>query len=214
MASMPWRAAIRNCANTTGDGYQDYLRMRRGDAGHTIAWQLQSPAPPPITQGVPEPSDPEVARPYGDVLACAVAAGRGRRNRHAPRFAQSLGSGVTVESHRLRLCSSCRKSCSTCPEPPVLRPASVEILEGPEISEDYGARTGCFASRATAAGARSQSWRPAARRHRRLLTHSGAIPRGANLLPQLMRAINDDDISRAPVVCHHIPGILRWSAAC
>jgi len=108
---MPWRAAIRNCANTTERWISRlFCACAEGDAGHTIAWQLQSPAPPPITQGVPVPSDPEVARPmvmYLLALSLLVAAA----NRHcAPFCRKAFGSGVTVEEPPVRrLCSSCRR---------------------------------------------------------------------------------------------------------
>lgn len=128
-------------------------------------------------------------------LSLLVAAG-GLGMRPVLRKAFGSGPGMTVREQPVEVVLELPQELQHLPEPPVLPAASVEILERPEIFRRL---------RELELGV-SQFGQPRPEHAQIVATALAAIgdvdtqrrysPRRPNLLPQLMRAINDDDISR------------------
>jgi HD-like signal output (HDOD) protein len=125
-------------------------------------------------------------------LLLVAAGGIGMR----PVLRKAFGSGVPVRVQPVEVVLELPQEWQHLPAPPVLPAASVEILERPEIFRRL---------RELELGV-SQFGQPRPEHAQIVASALAAIgdvdtqrrysPRRPNLLPQLMRAINDDDISR------------------
>jgi HD-like signal output (HDOD) protein len=128
-------------------------------------------------------------------LLLLVAAG-GIGMRPVLRKAFGSGSSVTVRGQPVEVVLELPRELQHLPEPPVLPAASVEILDRPEILRRL---------REIELGV-SELGQPRPEHDHILAAAVAAIgdvatqrrysPRRPNLLPQLMRAINDEDVSR------------------
>jgi HD-like signal output (HDOD) protein len=113
-----------------------------------------------------------------------------------PVLRKTFGSSVAVREQPAAVVTNLPQELQHLPEPPVLAAASVEILERPEIFRRLRELELGVSELGQLQPEHEQIVATALAAIGDVDTQRRYSPRRPNLLPQLMRAINDDDISR------------------
>jgi HD-like signal output (HDOD) protein len=122
------------------------------------------------------------------VAACGVGAW--------PVFRKAFGAGATLPARPVQVVTRLPVELQHLPEPPVLGAATVEILERSEIFRRLRELELGVSELGQPKQEHEQIVAAALAAIGDAATQRRYTPRRPNLLPQLMRAINDDDISR------------------